>query len=282
MKVLRLLFFLVLLVTISCNKKNDGFTTHSSGLKYRFIQTNPSGDSPKVGDIVVLSIKFYNDENKLIDGSDFYRMQISRSTYKGDFHTGLQMLQVGDSVCFKLDAASYYENTRKEQLPVELQQGDPIYVYLRLTNILSAASLETERRGYYHTDEAQEIQLLKSYLELTNTQAEPTESGMYIIHKREGSGSTPVAGQTLLVHYTGTTIDGKIFDTSLKKGHPLKFVIGRGEVIKGWDEGFMSMKKGGKARFIIPSKLAYGKQGFGADILPYSTLVFDVELIDIK
>ena len=282
MKVLSLTLFLLLLMTVSCNMKSDGYSSHSSGLKYKFIETNPSGKSPKIGDIVVLSVKYLSEEDKLIDESDFYRMQVSIPAYQGDINNGLQMLQDGDSVCFKLQAIDFYEKTRKRDLPKELQQGDPIFVYLRLKNIISAKSLETERRGYYHTDEKQEIQLLKEYIERTNTTVEPSESGLYVVHKSEGIGLTPVAGQTLTVHYTGKTVDGKIFDTSLERGRPLKFVIGRGEVIKGWDEGFMQIKKGGKARFIIPSKLAYADKGNGNKILPYSSLIFDVELIDIQ
>jgi len=126
------------------------------------------------------------------------------------------------------------------------------------------------------------MNLLRSYLENTNVQVEPTESGMYIIILEEGSGPLALPGQDLTVHYTGKSIDGKVFDSYLTRGKPLEFTLGRGEVIKGWDEAFTRLRKGSKARFIIPSKLAYGAQGFGEEILPYSTLIFEVELIDIK
>jgi len=273
---------MALVSLLSCSNRDNGFSSHSSGLEYKFIASNPSGDSPGVGDIVVLSIKYFDEQNTLLDESDFYRMQVSRPAYQGDIHTGLQMLQVGDSVCFRLDALDFYEKTRKRELPQELQQGDPLYIHLRLKNILSAKSLETERQGIYHTDEKQEMQLLEDYLERTNIRVEPLESGLRIVILEEGGGLKPMAGQTVTVHYTGKTIDGKIFDTSLTKPRPLSFILGRGEVIKGWDEGFLHLTQGSKARLIIPSKLAYGDQGYGNAILPYSTLVFDVELINIK
>ena len=209
-------------------------------------------------------------------------MQVTNSSYQGDFHTGLQMLQVGDSVCFKMNASNFYEKTRKTDLPKELKQGDDVYIYLRLKNIISAESLATERRSLYHTDESQEMSLLDAYLERTNTTEEPTESGIYIIHKKEGTGALPQNGSTLFVHYTGSTIDGKVFDTSWDKPEPLSFTLGAGGIIKGWDEGFRKIKKGGKARLIIPSPMAYGKEGFRKLILPYSTLIFDIELIDIQ
>ncbi len=284
MRTVYLVFFLLLLILglNACKSKKDGYSEHSTGLEYRFYDTNTTGVSPKVGDIVVLSVKFLTADNRLVDESDLYRMQVGIPSYQGDFHTGLQMLQVGDSVSFKLEAADYYENTRKMDMPKQFQQGDFVTIHMRLKNIISASSLESERRGVYHLDEQQEMSLLSDYLIRTNVQVEAKESGMYIVHKKEGSGPFAKAGNTLLVHYSGTTIDGKLFDTSYDKSQPLKFVLGKGEVIKGWDQGFVEMKKGGKAKLIIPSKLAYGKEGFRNSILPYSTLVFDVELIDIQ
>jgi len=282
MKSVYSVFLMLMFLMFSCKTSNDGFSVHSSGLQYKFFDTNTSGATPETGDIVVLSLKYRTADDRLVDESDFYRMQVTIPVYQGDFHTGLRMLQVGDSVCFKIEAVNFYERTRKMDLPVEFQQGDFVYIYLRLKDIISASSFERERINIYHTDEQQELNLLAGYLERANVEIEPHESGLYVIHKKEGAGPLAKAGNTLSVHYSGTTIDGKLFDTSLDKGRPFKFVLGRSEVIKGWEEGFLELKKGGKAKFIIPSSLAYGKEGWGNTILPYSSLVFDVELIDIK
>ena len=209
MKYVYPIVILLMLAVMSCQKSKDGFTRHSSGLEYNFFDTNTSGVSPKAGDIVVLSIKYLTKTNKLVDESDFYRMQVTNPAYLGDFHTGLQMLQVGDSVCFKIEAVNYYERTRKMELPKEFQQGDNVFIYLRLKNIISASSLEKERRSLYHSDGQQELNLLESYLDRINIQAQPSESGLYVIHKQEGKGPKAKAGNTLVVHYSGTTIDGK-------------------------------------------------------------------------
>lgn len=276
-------FIIILLFSlVACKNSGNGYTEHSSGLEYKFFDTNTSGLSPGAGDIVVMSLKYFTADNELVDESDVYRMQVTNPTYQGDIHTGLQMLQVGDSVCFILEAADYYERSRKMDLPKEFQQGDMVYIHLRLQNIISASSLESERRSIYHTDEQQELSLLDDYLNRTNVVVEPSETGLYIIHKEEGMGNKAEVGDIVIVHYSGTTIDGKLFDTSLDKARPFKFTLGNNEVIPGWEQGFLDMKKGGKARFIIPSALAYGKKGFSNVILPYSTLIFDVELIDIK
>jgi peptidylprolyl isomerase len=97
-----------------------------------------------------------------------------------------------------------------------------------------------------------------------------------------GSGAQPKAGDTVLVHYRGTLLDGREFDSSYSRGQPFQFVLGRGQVIQGWDQGIAMMRKGGKAKLTIPPHLAYGERGAGGVIPPRATLVFEVELVDIK
>lgn len=111
---------------------------------------------------------------------------------------------------------------------------------------------------------------------------EKTESGLYFKHIQKGEGVKPTAGQTVAVHYNGMLPDGTTFDSSYKRGEPIEFPVGMGHVIAGWDEGILLLNKGDKARFVIPSDLAYGEQGAGGVIPPNATLVFDVELMEIK
>lgn len=109
-----------------------------------------------------------------------------------------------------------------------------------------------------------------------------TTSGLEYIEVEAGTGAQAVAGKTVSVHYTGKFQDGKVFDSSVTRGEPIEFQLGRGNVIKGWDEGIALMKVGGKAQLIIPPALAYGERGAGGVIPPNATLVFDVELVDVK
>jgi hypothetical protein len=109
-----------------------------------------------------------------------------------------------------------------------------------------------------------------------------TASGLKYVDLVEGTGQTPQAGQTVTVHYTGMLQNGTKFESSLDSGRPFSFPIGRGSVIKGWDEGLMTMKVGGKRRLIIPPKLGYGAQGQPPKIPANSTLIFEVEMLGIK
>jgi peptidylprolyl isomerase len=113
-----------------------------------------------------------------------------------------------------------------------------------------------------------------------------TPSGLTIIDTKAGTGASPKTGQTCVMHYTGWLYEngakGKKFDSSVDRGQPFEFPIGRGRVIKGWDEGVATMKVGGKRTLIIPAALGYGAQGAGGVIPPNATLIFDVELLGLK
>jgi FKBP-type peptidyl-prolyl cis-trans isomerase len=109
-----------------------------------------------------------------------------------------------------------------------------------------------------------------------------TESGLYYKINQKGDGVKQTSGQTVSVHYKGMLPEGTTFDSSYDRGTPIDFPVGMGQVIAGWDEGIMLLNKGDKARFVIPSDLGYGAQGAGGVIPPNATLIFDVELMDIK
>lgn len=107
------------------------------------------------------------------------------------------------------------------------------------------------------------------------------ESGIYYVIEEQGTGIKPTFGATVFTHYSGYFLTGELFDTSLATPGPLDFVLGRGDVIPGWDRGFSLIEKGTQALFIIPSGLAYGNNG-SSGIPPNSILQFDVNLIDVR
>lgn len=109
-----------------------------------------------------------------------------------------------------------------------------------------------------------------------------TASGLKYILIEKGTGTKAEAGKTVEVHYTGYLTDGKVFDSSRDRNQPIEFVLGKNQVIQGWDEGIALMNVGDKVRLIIPPELAYGKKGAGNVIPPDATLIFDVELMNVS
>ena len=123
---------------------------------------------------------------------------------------------------------------------------------------------------------------------ISNTELTPdaetvvTESGLKIKDLITGTGDRAREGSIVVVHYTGSLLDGTKFDSSVDRGTPFEFTLGQKSVIKGWEEGVASMRIGGKRQLIIPSDLAYGDRGVGPIIKPGDTLVFEIELLDVK
>jgi FKBP-type peptidyl-prolyl cis-trans isomerase len=119
--------------------------------------------------------------------------------------------------------------------------------------------------------------------DIKTTDTITTESGLkYLVVKKSNNPTKAEKGMMVDVHYTGFLTDGKVFDSSIERGNPISFELGTGSVIKGWDEGIALMNIGDKYRLIIPADLGYGANGAGSDIPPHATLLFDVELVNVR
>jgi FKBP-type peptidyl-prolyl cis-trans isomerase len=158
---------------------------------------------------------------------------------------------------------------------------------LRMTGVVASTLLLTGCGTDSKSDESKNRQNINQTDKGTATMARTkTPSGLEYELMQEGTGVSPQKGQQVKVHYTGwlsnNGVPGNKFDSSVDRGQPFTFVIGVGQVIKGWDEGVMGMKVGEKRRLIIPAKLGYGAQGAGGVIPPNATLIFEVELLGVK
>jgi len=144
--------------------------------------------------------------------------------------------------------------------------------------IIQAALLLSLSSGSIAADNQEIKKETKNMAEQTVT----TESGLTYLDMTVGTGRLAELGDTASVHYTGWLADGKKFDSSVDRKEPFSFRLGAGQVIKGWDEGLMGMKIGGKRKLTIPPQLGYGARGAGGVIPPNATLTFDVELLDLR
>jgi FKBP-type peptidyl-prolyl cis-trans isomerase len=152
------------------------------------------------------------------------------------------------------------------------KQGTAIAAQLNLPTTSEITSASTS---------VNENEILIANKPMSEANTVTTPSGLQYVEITPGDGPTPAKGQKVTVHYTGTLENGKKFDSSRDRNEPFSFVIGQGQVIKGWDEGLSLMQVGSRRKLTIPAELGYGSRGVGP-IPPNSTLIFDVELLGIS
>ncbi len=274
-------------IFVSCQQgknKSDGFTKSDNGLVYKFHKKSGKTETPKIGDYVTIDMVYGTKDSVMFDSKTLpqvMKMPIIPAAFKGDVYDAISIMSIGDSATFIMNADSVFKKLfRMKTLPPSLDSIKDLYFSIQLNNIESEKEVKAAQDVEMKKLKADEINLRNDYLTKNYPNAKPIASGLYYIDVKKGKGNTPASGDKVKVNYKGMFLDGKVFDSSYDRKEPIEFTLGKGQVIKGWDEGIGMMRKGGKAVLIVPSNLAYGPNGRGS-IPPYSTLVFEVELVDI-
>ncbi len=261
MKITMIMLTAMLLCTVSGFAQNEEFIITDSGLKYH-ITEHGDGELPKTGDRVVV-----NYTGKLEDGTKFdssldrnepFTFELGARQVIQGWDEGIALLHKGDKATFIIPPELGYGSRTTGSIP----PNSTLVFDVELVDILPAIKIE--------------IFNIEGKASIT------PDSGLKYYLVKEGKGKQAVAGDEVTVHYTGYFEDGSIFDSSVKRGQPFKFTLSMGRVIAGWDEGVALMKIGDKMRFVIPYQLAYGEKGYPGVIPPKATLIFDVELLEIK
>ncbi len=278
---------------ISCGKsKYPGFKESENGLYYKIVNDS-EGTNCKEGDYVKVNMRYTTFTDSLIFDNAKEQLPVWLNVkpfkFKGDIMEGLQMLSQGDSAVFVVNTEDFYLKTVGMQgLPPHAKKDTVIYVAIKILEVKNAEQFAVEAQKMQQEYEVkleqvrmQEMEKLKEFIEKNKIKEEPKASGLYFISQTQGSGPQVKKGDKVLVHYTGRFIDGQIFDSS-EGGEPMPVEVGMGQVIEGFDEALLLMKKGGKARAIIPSSIGYGASEPGGKIPPYTTLVFDIEMVDVQ
>jgi len=273
------------IISTACTSKYPGFKKTDSGIYYKFLVKKEGARKPKKEEMMSINIVIKSADTVLIDSKKIpndFTIPLSKSEYKGDINECLSMLGEGDSATFMINADSLLLKTfHQKELPKKIKKGSDITIIVKLKKIQTVEELKAAYMEKMKKLEEEESVKLNSYLTTNNITQKPSTSGLIYIEKKAGNGAKPAAGKKVKVNYFGALIDGTKFSSTEDGGKPYEFEIGKNQSIPGFEEGISMMKAGGKARFIIPSKLAYGNQG-GGPIPPFATLVFDVELLDVK
>jgi len=270
-------------------KQYTGFSKTSKGLEYKIIHgPNANGRKGAVSDMLTMHVHMYVNDSLIFDSRKMNKnepvpLQIQQPAFGGDLAEGLPMLSVGDSAVFLVPVDSIMK--MGQQLPPFMKAGDKLEYQIVLISIKSQAELKTEAEAHAAKQIGVDDSLIKSYLKANNLTASKTPSGLYYIMDKPGAGPAAEKGKIVTVNYTGKLLDGRVFDSNVDSNfhhvQPFQFGLGKGQVIKGWDEGVGLMKKGSKATFFIPSSLAYGERSPSPVIPADAVLVFNVEVVDI-
>jgi len=296
----RLSIIAVAMAAVSCGNKTTnqypGYDKVEEGLYVKYFTQNKEGRKVVSGDVLTMSMKYGTQDSTLFDTEENgqpVQLRADTGKYIGDILTVFMNMTLGDSAGIIVNADSFFIKTAgMSASPDFVDSAGMLYFNVGLSAIQSMDEMQAEADAKNAEAEGNEIVLLNKYLADNNITTEATASGLIFISKKAGTGKQAVAGKTVKVNYEGMFLDGTYFDTSVEEAAkangiynperpygPFDFQLGTGQVIKGWDEGIAMLKEGGKARLIIPSSIAYGAAPRpGA---PFSTLIFDVELIEV-
>lgn len=263
-------------------KSYDGYAQSSTGLYYNFYQQN-EGENPQIMDVLDVMLSCSINDTAVLIPENRMILPMMESLFAGDIYEGFKMMHKGDSASFMVRADSTFITLFGSPMPNVFSIDDLMRFEIRLNDFYPESEMQAKQIEYmkenYSAETANAEQKLSEYFKNNNITAKETASGLNYVITKEGNGEKPSVGTLIKVHYTGKLLDGTVFDSSVNRNEPFQFVLGIGQVIPGWDEGLQLLSKGSKAVLYIPYYLAYGDRGAGT-IPPFSTLIFEVELID--
>ena len=280
---------------------SEGFKKTDNGLYYRFDKQNPDGQQVQEGDVLVGELTIRFDTTVIFTNKgEARRIAQASPNYEIKIGEGLLMMHVGDVATFAMDADSAAKYVDPNMMPPTYEQGkgQKLYYEISLQDIVSSEELEQERANFNNSMEERmksEPDDIAAYVKANNITVKPTADGLYVIVKKKGNGPKVAMGKQISVNYTGRLLDGTIFDSSVESDarksdnynpqrpyEPMTYTVGRDKLIEGWEQGVMGQPEGTVLQLVIPSALGYGPRGAGNRILPYSPLVFDIEIVSVK
>ncbi len=282
-----------------------------SGLQYAFIMDKPGTTKPEEGGLVKLHMQSVCNNRILYSTVMAFKGKpgefgVAKPAFKGDLIEAIMLMTPGDSIVCLVDADALFKNA-KTKMPDFIKKGDKVQYFVKLVSMKSKDQVMKEQQAAFQKQIQEQMakqkaeaakqavkdeKLLKAYFTKNKLSPIKTASGMYYTIREAGTGDSARNGDSVSMNYTGRLLDGTKFDsnedTAFHHVQPFQFVLGRGMVIRGWDEGVALLKQGSKATFYIPSGMAYGAQarpGSGANpkgIPANSILIFDVELLRVN
>lgn len=270
------------------DRPENVFLKTANGIEYKIVKASKSKRTPNVGDVMYMNMSYRTErtDSLLFASSDLgeeFRMRLVAPSDKGCIEEALMLLHEGDSAVIKVDAIKFFVKSQgKASIPAFIKKGDRLVFNVRMKKIVSGLDYANANKDMYQKRIDEENSLINRFLINMNYPLKKTDSGLHILTINKGAGKKPSVGSSVKIDYTAAFIDGSVFDSTLERSEPFSFVTGKKEVIVGLEEAVMNMQVGDHCLVIIPFRLAYGDQKYGNVIPPFSTLVFEIELLDAK
>ena len=286
-KLIKITFLLIPLLVSSCFNKSKypGFSRGRHGIYYQLHKIGEDDHKAGPSDFVTADITYQTIYDSIFF-SGRRKLQITEPQFKGGIDECFMMLTEQESATFIISASDFFNLTLQSDLPSFLNEGDMMKVTLDILEIQTEEEFIKEKEAFLHWIEDfgdYERVILKQFLDQEKLPVEPESNGMYRIVLKEGSGTHIEKGDTITINYEGKFLNGKFFDSTIKRNQPFQFVYGtEWQVIKGLEDALAMMTVGEKSLFILPSEIAFGKEGSSTGIIPpYTSLIFEVEVLKV-
>jgi FKBP-type peptidyl-prolyl cis-trans isomerase FkpA len=298
--VLTLLFF----QSLNGLAQSGAFAILPGELEYQFIR-NKGKRKPQQGEVCILHMQYFTEQDSVLfdsrDSDEPLQLTMQKPDFTGGIESGIALMGEGDSAIFKVNADSLFEKSFFEDLPPEIEKGSKITYRIGLLKVRTLDELldeeekiKKEQREALEKRKNNEATLIRQYLSKNNIDEKPMENGAILINIKRGKGKLPAKGQKVIFLYSAKTLDGVLFDTNIQSEasaagvefddrsfEPLEVSIGGKEVFESLEAALSRISVGGKAKLILPSALTYGSMSVGS-LPPYSTLVYELEMLEIK
>ncbi|PWK70048.1 FKBP-type peptidyl-prolyl cis-trans isomerase [Mucilaginibacter oryzae] len=282
---------------LKANAQTGDLKKTDKGSFYKIYTAN-TGEKAKLNDVITFNFIQKTDKDSVLFSSYTAgrpaQAQIQEWRALGDMMDIFPLLAVKDSALVKIPADSVFKG-HEEARPPFFPKGSYLTFIIKMEKIQSLNEAIAERNAGLEKLKQAEAADRDKYIAAHNLKPITTASGLKYIITSPSAKRKPLAGDTVLVNYTGKTLNDKVFDSSIEANakaagleqpgrtyEPISVVLGEGRVIQGWEEGLLLLNEGSKATVIIPSSLGYGDRGQGPAIPGYSTLIFDLELVKVK
>ena len=279
----RLLHLAILVTLIALYSCNGDKKAHEKGFDYIAHKQSNYGLIPRIGDIMILDLKITAPNDSVLESATNIHMQLEKPGHEGgSIEDAFMFMHRGDSMTFFINAINFYAYSKKEPAPMYFSKNETLRFDIVMRDIMSLKKFEEVRRSNRSSGFLEERVFIDQYLKTVSKNRTELDSMLYYIPERTGAGSKIKEGDIVAFHYLSYFLDGKMFSNTYETNAPFIITVGDNTILDGLTKGIIGLQEGSKGRIVIPSYLAYGTEGLKDMVPPFSTLIFDVEIISVK